>query len=139
MVATPCNGKGKANQKAQLAFPLSPCRDKRLMLNKRAIVLASAIALVLYYANIIMKRRKVLVSKTSEVQINKAQLLLAFEYLNVKELHKAALTDVIINGSTSYEAEKIHNLSPETLRAKVLRLEAYFRTCKAFTVAATSE
>jgi uncharacterized Fe-S cluster-containing radical SAM superfamily protein len=109
------------------------------MLNKRAIALASVIALVLYYANLLMKRWKVLVSKTGEVQINKAQLLLAFEYLNVKELHKAALTDVIINGSTSYEAEKIHNLSPETLRAKVLRLEAYFRTCKAFTVAATGE
>ena len=65
-------------------------------------------------------------------KINDIQLELAFEYLNVKEIHRAALTDVIINDSTSYEAEKQHNLSPETLRAKVIRLEAYFKSCVAF-------
>lgn len=75
---------------------------------------------------------KMKASDVAKPKVNEIQLKLAFEYLNVKEQHKAALTEVIIYGVTSYEAEKQHKLSPETIRPKVKRLEAYFESCVAF-------
>jgi|GEM_PF-4234252 len=73
------------------------------------------------------------------VKFNEAQLLVAFEQLNVKELHRPALRDVLLNGYTSYAVERKYNLSTTTISQKVKRLEAHSDTCYAFVAAASSK
>jgi hypothetical protein len=67
------------------------------------------------------------------------QLLVAFNYLNVKVHHRPALIDVFINSLSSYEAEKKHKLPTMTVRSKVTRLESYIDSCKAFNSAGCAD
>jgi hypothetical protein len=75
-------------------------------------------------------------SKTDVKQINKSQLLIIFDYLNVKPQHKAALIDVFIEGLSSYEAENKHELPVMTVRPKVNRINRYVESCEEFTKSA---
>ena len=65
-------------------------------------------------------------------RINEKQLLIAFDHLRIMDMHKLALTDVLIGGMSSYAAEQKHELSKGTINPKVRRIELYACTCVEF-------
>lgn len=68
--------------------------------------------------------------KVVERVINKKQLELAFAALKTKEATRAAASSVILDGLTSYAAEKKFDRPEGTIRALVKRVENHIARCE---------